>query len=41
MTIETVIDALHGGPEADLGPLMEAILKIGQLPALGSKYLYH
>ena len=30
--MENAIDAISGGPEANLGPLIEAILKIGQLP---------
>ena len=30
--MENAIDAIHGGPEANLEPLLEAILKIGQLP---------
>jgi hypothetical protein len=30
--MENVINVLDNGPEADLGPLIEAVLKIGQLP---------
>ena len=30
--MENAINAIQGGPEANLGPLIEAMLKVGQLP---------
>ena len=30
--MENVINVLHDGPDANLGPLIEAVLKVGQLP---------
>jgi hypothetical protein len=30
--MENIISVLHDGPEANLGPLIEAVLQVGQLP---------